>query len=119
MTKPVNYFDCDEDGIVVATGSVPESQLNLQPLVAGCVRYLGTARPGKQRMVNHQLVDYERPKAYDERRREQYPLVGDQLDAIWKYLAAQQPKNLPDDTASMLEQILSVKDANPKEVENV
>ena len=117
--KFINYFITDESGVVTQSGRIPEGDVQLQEPPEGHSLHMGFAIPSKQRLVDGALVDYERPKAYDERRREQYPLVGDQLDAIWKYLAAQQPKNLPDDTAAMLEQILSVKDANPKEIENV
>jgi len=44
-----------------------------------------------------------------------YPLVGDQLDALWKGLQAYQEREpLPADTAEMLAAIQSVKETYPK-----
>jgi hypothetical protein len=41
-----------------------------------------------------------------QRRREEYPPIGDQLDAIWKMLDG---KDLPAETAAMLQTVKSVK----------
>lgn len=49
---------------------------------------------------------------HDERRRAEYPDIGDQLDAIWKALALN--PDLPPDTADMLKRVQQVKDKYPK-----
>lgn len=48
---------------------------------------------------------------YSEARRESYPPIGDQLDAIWKLLQTQQ---LTGDARVMLEKIAGVKARFPK-----
>ncbi len=50
-------------------------------------------------------------KTYEELRRAEYPPVGDQLDAIWKHLATQNPTG---DAEVMLTMIYSVKTKYPK-----
>lgn len=49
---------------------------------------------------------------YDQRRAAEYPDVGDQLDAIWKALAAL--PSLPPDAMEMLERIRRIKTTYPK-----
>ncbi|MBB3010623.1 hypothetical protein [Cupriavidus alkaliphilus] len=46
-------------------------------------------------------------------RRAAYANVGDQLDAIWKALAALDPATLPPETHAMLEQVQAVKERYP------
>lgn len=50
---------------------------------------------------------------YRQKRRDRYPTIGDQLDAIWKVLA-ENPDALPADTRAMLEKVQSVKTEVPK-----
>jgi len=51
---------------------------------------------------------------YREKRRKEYPPIGDQLDAIWKVLAGYNMDSLHEDASSMLELILEVKAKYPK-----
>ena len=50
--------------------------------------------------------------AYDARRADEYPTVGEQLDAIWKTLAA--IKTLPTEARDILARIKAVKAKHPK-----
>lgn len=50
---------------------------------------------------------------YAEARRTEYPEIGEQLDAIWKALAAD-PKRLPLEAQAMLARIDTVKTRFPK-----
>lgn len=50
---------------------------------------------------------------YRAKRREAYPEIGEQLDAIWKALAAN-PDALHPEARSMLAQVQSVKNTIPK-----
>jgi hypothetical protein len=45
-------------------------------------------------------------------RKEAYPDIGDQLDAIWTALSGQ--KNLPADTKEMFDKVMAVKAKFPK-----
>lgn len=49
-----------------------------------------------------------------ERRRAEYPAIGDQLDALWKALAAMPHGTLPPEADAMLERIRAIKDEYPK-----
>lgn len=51
---------------------------------------------------------------YVERRAKEYPSVGDQLDAIWKLIAALPKKDVPPDAQQMLGRIDGVKQRLPK-----
>lgn len=53
---------------------------------------------------------------YKQLRADEYPAIGDQLDAIWKELNARRLKgeNLTQDADDMLGQILAVKRKHPK-----
>ena len=54
---------------------------------------------------------------YAERRREAYPAIGDQLDAIWRALAAiRAGGTLPPEALEMLARIDDVKTRFPKKV---
>lgn len=60
------------------------------------------------------------PLAYQEKRANAYPCVGDQLDAIWKVIAAlQQELSLPKDVAEMLAKIQAVKEKFPSSIKGV
>lgn len=50
---------------------------------------------------------------YRAKRRDAYPEIGEQLDALWKALAAN-PDALPSDTRAMLDQVMAVKSKIPK-----
>lgn len=52
---------------------------------------------------------------YRAKRREAYPPIGDQLDALWKALAAD-PSAIPAPAAEMLIKIQSVKQQIPKPI---
>ncbi|WP_047238157.1 hypothetical protein [Chromobacterium subtsugae] len=47
-------------------------------------------------------------------RRQQYPDIGDQLDALWRVVASLPPGQLPPQAAQVLEQIRQVKHTYPK-----
>lgn len=49
---------------------------------------------------------------YTEARIAEYPPIGDQLDEIWRALAAMD--NLPESTIAMLENIVKIKEKHPK-----
>ena len=54
-------------------------------------------------------------KSYKCARKEQYPAIGDQLDALWKGLAAiADGQPVPTDTITMMAAIEAVKADNPK-----
>lgn len=59
-------------------------------------------------------------KSYKRRRRENYPQIGEQLDAVWKALdhLAWQGIELPSDTLAVLDQVKVVKTDNPKREES-
>ena len=50
---------------------------------------------------------------YRAKRREAYPPIGEQLDALWKALAAT-PETLPPEARAMLDQVQAVKSNIPK-----
>lgn len=50
---------------------------------------------------------------YQQKRRMAYPEIADQLDAIWKWLAAN-PGAMPPETADMLARVQAVKNEIPK-----
>ena len=54
--------------------------------------------------------------AYRGKRAAEYPVIGDQLDAIWKELNARRinGENLVQDADDMLDAVLAVKRAHPK-----
>lgn len=58
----------------------------------------------------------EKARSYIERRAEDYPNIGDQLDAIWKTLNQWrlEGKELPQDGDDMLNAVLAVKKKHPK-----
>ncbi len=64
------------------------------------------------------IADYEADQAangYKRARVDAYPPVGDQLDVLWKALAAQaEGKVIPEDAADMLAAIQEVKQQHPK-----
>ncbi|KZE85005.1 hypothetical protein AWB61_03235 [Chromobacterium sp. F49] len=47
-------------------------------------------------------------------RRQQYPDIGDQLDALWRMVADAPPDQLPPQTKAMLAEIQAVKQTYPK-----
>lgn len=51
---------------------------------------------------------------YKKRRRESYPPLGDQLDAIWKILATLPQKKWPAEAVAVLGQVQAVKAVIPK-----
>lgn len=54
-------------------------------------------------------------KSWKRRRREAYPDVGEQLDALWKAVdALAEKKAAPVEVAAMRDRIAAVKAANPK-----
>lgn len=61
---------------------------------------------------------YEREDKYKDMRRNEYPDVGDQLDAIWMELNSRRlnGEKLVQDADNMLGQILAVKQRHPKPV---
>ena len=68
--------------------------------------------------LNIALLDKEeRNEQANHKRREEYPDIGDQLDAIWKELnnLRMNGENLVSDADSMLGKILAVKKNHPKE----
>lgn len=52
---------------------------------------------------------------YRAKRREAYPPIGEQLDALWKALAAD-PSALPQAAREMLDQVQAVKSKFPKPI---
>lgn len=54
------------------------------------------------------------PVPYDEARRGEYPPIGDQLDAIMKWLATENEFNIPDELKSIAMKCMSVKAKYPK-----
>lgn len=56
-------------------------------------------------------IRFEEP--HGPRRAAEYPAIGDQLDAIWKALAALDPETLPPEARAMLDQVQAVKKKYP------
>ena len=59
------------------------------------------------------------PTTYDEKRKREYPPMGDQFDAIWKYIAQHREDGevLGEDVDKELDKVLAVKAKYPKEEE--
>jgi len=51
---------------------------------------------------------------YVQRRRDDYPGLGDQLDALWRTIAKLPAKSVAPETRVMLEQIQAIKATYPK-----
>lgn len=51
---------------------------------------------------------------YAQLRRAAYPTIGDQLDALWKLVEELKLKDMPPETAAILETIVEVKETFPK-----
>jgi len=82
---------------------------------------LTTKKTVQRDYTEKERADFARIKAehkptYQELRREEYPAIGDQLDAIWKELNYRRMNgdNLTADADLMLGKILSVKAKYPK-----
>lgn len=48
-----------------------------------------------------------------EKRRDEYPDIGDQLDAIWKAFGQMSPADVPEPAREMLARVLAVKEKYP------
>lgn len=60
--------------------------------------------------VDNTFVDTTPPRTYVDDRMDNYPIIGDQLDAIWKaFDAIENGESLPKDTLDMLDKIKSIK----------
>lgn len=55
------------------------------------------------------------PVDYIQRRQREYPLIGDQLDALWKIIQANKDKIALGEAVSLLNTIQEVKNRHPKE----
>lgn len=108
------YFT-DADGVVVGAASCTQETLHLNTGPAGTTRHFGVAQPFQQRLVDGALIPYTPPKPYWEQRKEAYPEIGDQLDALWKTLQNLPPNLLTDEAQQMLAAIDAVKTQIPKE----
>lgn len=74
-------------------------------------------RPGTWKVENGALVEVPvvpPTLPYTFQRAAAYPPIGDQLDALWKGLAAVDASLLPQETLAMMQQVAAVKDAIPK-----
>lgn len=60
-----------------------------------------------------QLPDLPDQRPYTARRREDYPPIGDQLDAIWKAFGQMAPGDVPEPAREMLAKVQAVKAKHP------
>lgn len=109
-----SVYYTDADGVVVGAASCTEATLHLNAGPLGTTRHFGVARPYQQRLVDGILTPYSPPKPYWEQRKEAYPEIGDQLDAIWKVLAALPDEALTSEAQQLLASIQKVKTDIPK-----
>lgn len=65
-----------------------------------------------ERMLSEQIAS---DMGYAEKRRREYPAIGDQLDLIMKWLATETEVTVPDELKSMAMKCMSVKAKHPKE----
>lgn len=80
----------------------------------GSVEVLEPPDDARRKWNGSEWLPYERP--YADLRREAYPVIGDQLDAILKGFNTRRMagENLPDDLDSIINQWLAVKAEYPK-----
>lgn len=90
---------------LVSQGECPDGQEALQA-IDGLEYGLGTPPPHIQPEI------IEPAPTYEDRRRWEYPPVGDQLDALWKLFGATAPQG--SDARRIYEQVLAVKAKHPK-----
>lgn len=100
-----NYTVYDSSGNVVRYGTCLPQDFKAQAKVGETV-VEGHLAPQPTEVITHYTYD----------RMTQYPAVGNQLDALFKLALALQTQGikLPPDTVAWINQIQSVKDANPK-----
>lgn len=75
------------------------------------------AKQAQERALSElEKIEYEQNHKYKDLRKKEYPLIGDQLDAIWKQLNYErlQGKDLISEADSLLSKVLEIKSKYPK-----
>lgn len=115
------YVIVDAQGYVTGFGTAPEcdiSRVVVPPggqllkgvsVTVGSMHYRMRFQDGRVVVTTEPLIQQN----YGMARRAAYPPIGDQLDALWKYLAPC-AADLPPETAAMLDRVLAVKAEHPK-----
>lgn len=115
----IDYCVLNSEGFVVQSGQIQEENLSMVPVPEG-----GKLVPGvrakmfgkKERIIRGQVVETDEPwhaPSYEIKRKEEYPQVGDQLEAIWEVLASL-PGQKPEKALKILGKIAEVKAKHPK-----
>ena len=104
------YFNIGNDGYVISyTDSVVEGYVPLK------VRIEDIPTGVRLRISGNALVSEQFPEEWAALRREAYPPIGDQLDALWKLIQANSDKIDLGEAATLLAAVQEVKSKYPKE----
>ncbi len=79
-----------------------------------CIEVPTAPTDARQKFVDEAWQELPVSETYRENRAAEYPPIGDQLDAIMKWLATESEFNIPADLKSVAMQCMAVKSKYPK-----